>query len=212
MDSRQLVVAHFKEDITWTQQIQFPFIIYDKSADVWSDRAGLPNLKLAKNKLGVTTNGYISLANIGREAHTYLYHIIINYENLADITVFCQGNPFPYCPNFINEVTSDVIGWKPFGPIFRCFNNGSPHHNLAWLSPFHKILFNEDSPHEYHFVPAANFAVVKDRILARPISFWNQAFDLCINYSERSGLGTNGSPWIFERLWQTIFFSSIIGI
>ena len=34
----------------------------------------------------------INLPNIGREAHTYLYHIINNYDNLADINVFLPGS------------------------------------------------------------------------------------------------------------------------
>jgi len=208
MDGRQLVVAHFREDITWTRQIQFPSIIYDKSTDVWMDHAGRPNLTLALGSLSTAAN-HVHLANIGREAHCYLYHIITHYDDLADITIFCQGNPLPCCPNFVSEVNSDITGWKPFGPIFKCFNTGSPQHNLAWLGQFHRMLFDEEPPYEYFFVPAANFGVTRERILNRPLSFWNKAFDLCINYSERSGLGTDGSPWIFERLWQTIFFSSI---
>ena len=28
----------------------------------------------------------INLDNVGRESHTYLYHVINNYNNLSDIT------------------------------------------------------------------------------------------------------------------------------
>jgi Protein of unknown function (DUF3431) len=31
------------------------------------------------------------LENIGREAHTYLYHICNNYRLLSDVTVFVQA-------------------------------------------------------------------------------------------------------------------------
>merc|ERR1719248_86361 len=34
------------------------------------------------------------LPNVGRESHTYLHHIVDNYENLANWTVFTQaGEP-----------------------------------------------------------------------------------------------------------------------
>ena len=34
----------------------------------------------------------IPLENVGREGHTYLYHIINNYDNLKDITIFLPGS------------------------------------------------------------------------------------------------------------------------
>ena len=35
----------------------------------------------------------IDLPNVGRESHTYLQHIVDNYDTLADINVFLQGDP-----------------------------------------------------------------------------------------------------------------------
>ena len=34
----------------------------------------------------------IKLPNVGIDTHTYLYHIINNYETLAPITIFCHGS------------------------------------------------------------------------------------------------------------------------
>jgi hypothetical protein len=34
----------------------------------------------------------IKLDNIGRCDHTYMYHIVHNYDTLADVTVFCTGS------------------------------------------------------------------------------------------------------------------------
>ena len=36
----------------------------------------------------------ISLPNVGRCDHTYLYHIVANYDNLADVTVFLPASCF----------------------------------------------------------------------------------------------------------------------
>ena len=34
----------------------------------------------------------IKLSNLGRESQTYLYHIILNWDNLAEKTLFTQGS------------------------------------------------------------------------------------------------------------------------
>ena len=36
-------------------------------------------------------NSGINIENIGRESHTYLYHIISNYENLSKKTIFIKA-------------------------------------------------------------------------------------------------------------------------
>ena len=38
----------------------------------------------------------IALPNRGREAGTWLHHIVSNYDRLADRTVFMQGDPFDH--------------------------------------------------------------------------------------------------------------------
>ena len=72
----QIVVSRYNEDISWTFKYYPNIIIYNKGEDHISDS--------------------ISLPNVGRESHTYLYHIVSNYHQLADRTVFVQGS----CPSF----------------------------------------------------------------------------------------------------------------
>jgi len=67
-----LVVARYQEDPAWTRRFRSVFL-YNKGPS-------LPG--------GVHS---IPLPNVGREAHTYLHHIISNYHNLAPITAFFQG-------------------------------------------------------------------------------------------------------------------------
>lgn len=66
-----IVVARYNEDISWTYKYRPNVIIYNKGND--------------------PIDGSILLPNVGRESHTYLYHIISNYNNLANKTVFVQG-------------------------------------------------------------------------------------------------------------------------
>ena len=79
----QMIVARYNESIDWIHDdwihdYQIPTIIYNKGT------------KLA-NEFKIN-NIIIDLPNIGREGHTYLHHIITNYDNLADITVFFPGS------------------------------------------------------------------------------------------------------------------------
>lgn len=72
----QIVVSRYNEDISWTYKYQPNVIIYNKGKDHIS--------------------GSIRIPNVGRESHTYLYHIIQNYDSLPERIVFVQGR----CPSF----------------------------------------------------------------------------------------------------------------
>ncbi len=79
--SFEVVIARYNENLDWVNK-NFPnekIIIYNKGKN---DFTPLPNWKI------------IELPNIGRESHTYLYHIVANYNNLADRTLFLQGNSY----------------------------------------------------------------------------------------------------------------------
>jgi len=66
-----MIVARYGEDVSWTRK--YNCVVYNKGSD-------LP--------------GSTRLDNVGREAHTYLRHIITNYHNLEDTLLFVQGDPF----------------------------------------------------------------------------------------------------------------------
>ena len=69
------------ENIQWLLPIIDYVIIYNK---------GLDNLDyIPKNKI-------IKCENIGREGGTYLKHIIDNYNNLDDYTIFIQGKIYDH--------------------------------------------------------------------------------------------------------------------
>jgi hypothetical protein len=74
--NKQIVIARYKEDISWTQYLTEDTIIYSKGGPV------------------ETNHKVIQMPNIGMGGATFWYHIIENYDNLADITLFIQGWPF----------------------------------------------------------------------------------------------------------------------
>ena len=79
MSTTRLICARYNENINWLLPLNDDLItIYNKGPD---DLHLFPKDKIIK------------LENLGREGATYLYHIIQNYDNLDDYTVFIQGNP-----------------------------------------------------------------------------------------------------------------------
>lgn len=75
VDNRTIdvVVARYKEDVSWVpRNDKLNIIVYNKGPD---------DIKNA-----------IPLQNVGRDAHTYLWHIVNNYHRLADVTIFIPGS------------------------------------------------------------------------------------------------------------------------
>ena len=62
----EIVISRYNEDIQWTEKYKQFVTIYNKGNDPIDDA--------------------ISLINVGREAHTYLHHIVHNYDNLKGLS------------------------------------------------------------------------------------------------------------------------------
>jgi len=79
--SIDIIISRYNEDLKWTLLTpfnKFNYILYNKGTDDNFEKSKLKKI--------------IKLDNIGREGHTYLYHIINNYDELADINVFLPGS------------------------------------------------------------------------------------------------------------------------
>lgn len=78
----EIIVSRYNEDLEWLKEEPFhhyPVTIYNK---------GL-NENFYKPPL---LKQIINLDNVGVCVHSYLYHIINNYENLANVTIFLPGS------------------------------------------------------------------------------------------------------------------------
>jgi hypothetical protein len=98
----EIVIARYNENLDWLKKIK-------KSKDI-----KITVYNKGKDDINVP---FIKLPNIGRESHTYLYHIINNYNNLADQTVFCQGDPIFHSPDFINLINKYRKKFEPVQPL-----------------------------------------------------------------------------------------------
>ena len=113
MDNLQVVVTRYNEQINWLNN-HTNTKVYQK----------VDNLQQPYSVDNVTF-----IPNWGKDAYTHLYHIVNNYNNLADYTLFTQANPFEHDPNFSIDKFRD----KEFLGVCERYGNwcGSIH------TPFH---------------------------------------------------------------------------
>ena len=226
---KELIVAKYKEDISWINQITDTYdniYIYDKS---------LPS-QYFNNNVSPYENkkiSLISLPNIGRESHTYLHHIINNYDNLSDIITFSQGNPFDHCRDFIDRVRNidkEVQDPKQYSAYYGrssyCDGNGQGPETGIFsgkpnpLADIFNILFpNTVVPEKFIFCFGALFSISKELILQHNKEFYIKIINIA-SYGgtlfpisiltwyeayQKMIYGTNDPGHAFERLWPYIF-------
>lgn len=206
--SAQLVLAHYQEDLQWLCEQNWDQVIIYTKGPQWSAL----NVDFRK----------IQLPNIGREAHTYLHHIVSNYDNLADITIFSQAGLADHVDDvritsFVRRaVDARQHGMAGFGPKDRFRHwEGIRHHGKwaqelesgamrpAGLTPeeFYQWIFGEKPPPYIPFYPGAIFGVHRHAVLARPKSFHQRLLE----YFERLGHSNPEEAHYMERFWIAVF-------
>jgi hypothetical protein len=211
----QLVVARYNEDLKWINDEPFnkyKNIIYNKSDN--SDFS-----------LSSKTTDVVSLPNVGRCDHTYLYHIIKNYDNLADITVFLPGsanleNKKGKSSRLLNEIENrkqnvflgskyenvqeelygfQLDSWKASDEKNSSLN---PEKRLdaATIRPFGKWFSDKFNDLKIEHVSYYGiFSVNKKEILQHPKSYYEDLI---------KDLETSSNPeagHFFERSWAAVF-------
>lgn len=137
----QLVVARYAEDLSWLARLPYPdILVYDK------------------NDRGDTTHGnpppwakVVRLPNVGRCDHTYLHHIVRNWDRLADVTVFLPGS----C--LTSSSKRDKLSWV-LDRVARAPDSAFPTNSWPWQWPIYNRLrsFKLDS---YKATDGANAAI-----------------------------------------------------
>lgn len=206
--SVDVVIARYSEDIQWTQKIPYNVIIYNKGQY-------LPNT--------------ISLSNIGREAHTYLEHIVRNYDTMDPngVTAFCQGSLADHIQGMPEEVhiqqmveealqkgfCESKAHWRDIADIYQ------PHEHFrisAW-PPGYQLIPNKRNETfgrwfrrctgmthlpdimEFKWVIAAIFAVHNSIIKQRSKEYYISLLD------EFDDSNAPEIAHFFERSWYYIF-------
>ncbi len=191
--SLELVVARYLEDLAWLRNIppQIRATVYDKSPSG-------------------------NLENVGREAHTYLHHICARYDDLAPVTVFCQGKPFDHCFDF-RKTLRELVLQRDFegfrwlghvidtdssdGALFKIWSKNPGGEGID-IAGFHRKLFGFDGPEEYVFTLGGQFVASRALILGRPLDFYRRALQISAEFPE--------AAHCFERSWDRVF--GVVGV
>ena len=208
--SVELIIARHEEDLRWVRRVpaSIRITIYNKGTNL-----ALP-LEIARRE-GLSVN---ALPNLGREAHTYLTHLSERYEEVAPVTIFCQGHPFDHAPDFharlrgvsegsespdpflwygFLEETDDPRGKRLFVPWSK-----NPERKELKTGRLHEELFGGTTPDFFHFRGGAQFAVTREAVHRRDRDFYLRALDLSVKIP----LAAHS----YERIWDRIFGDPVI--
>lgn len=195
----ELVIAHYSENLDWLHSYRSYVRLYTKSGKLVNDVR------------------CVLLPNVGRETHTYLTHIINNYDNLADVTIFNQAriddhayytytNPLEHL-NHMKDYTSFKVreqydNWGRMvhkSPWLDNLINGKMRPAKYTLARTWLDLFGYEHPPYIEVCYAACFAVTRDQIRKRSKEFYIK----CLTYV--SDCNDPEDSHYFERLWISIF-------
>jgi len=208
----EIVISRYNEDLEWLKKKMFiyPVTIYNKgNNDNFYKPKGCKVIKLP---------------NVGRESHSYLYHVVNNYDKLSDLTVFLPGSAddkrkIKWVNKVINKIKKEAKTTFPAqerGDIKKKFYNFE--------------LDNWESTHESNNKANSEKKLFPSNI--RPFGKWYEAhFDKNVKYSGYGGIfavsdihikqynkqyykkllkeiGVSSNPEVghyFERAWVAVF-------
>ena len=213
-DNIQVVVAAYNEDMNWLKEEPFnglDTICYNKG----------------KNDISQCSNSkckVLSLPNVGREGHTYLHHIIENYDNLAPVTVFIpaswpdggKNSPTLTTIELARKYKKTFIPTTPVSPNdsvwgfqldeYTSSNEKNKDMNeTSSLQPCPQRPFGVWYRHNFPDTPLTNiqyggiFAVARNDIIQHPIERYRNLIKYLDSHSNPE------AGHYMERAWHSIF-------
>jgi len=200
MYKTELVVASYKENLNWVKLIKSINKISVYNRDPNCNFQGAINVPLCG----------------GREAYIFLTHIILNYEQLADYTIFVQGNPFEQLspPGILNEINFDSFlfnhEYKTVQePLY--WRTGCPFTGKQLVHEFtgkcktaYADIFQGEVPEEIYFCPGGQYIVPRANILSKSLKFYEALRERItpIRTHHQDGFW---NAWTLEGLWDCIY-------
>jgi hypothetical protein len=208
-----IVIARYEEDLSWLKNLSPEYsklYIYNKGSPITVE---MPNVHIE------------ALPNLGRESHTYLYHVIDNYNNLADMTFFLPGSVWATerkRQKFVRILTKSKVDFKSTitGITDKSFINAEKEFKIDSYTVTNKenrkknpdtrldkseyrplaVWFSKHFPNESPTCMSYNgiMAVTRESIQKRPIEFYKNLLD---EHSFKNAEVVHYS----ERTWKNIF-------
>lgn len=172
----KVVVARFKEDISWVSNLKHEYVIFNKNED--------------DNSLF-----QYNLINKGREGHTFTNYIVDNYDSLPDYVIFLQGNPFDHCKTVIEKI-NEFDFTKDFYPLGCTYIRDIE--DILEETKKYSENFGIELNEQIKFISGAQCIVSKKLILKRNKESYEKIRDSFPNVS------THQYSYYVEYLWPTI--------
>lgn len=196
-----IIIARYSESLSWMP-------------DLWQSKQRVYVYNKGIDDIEIWPSAVVKrIENVGRESHTYLYHIIEHYEDLTDVIYFTQANPFDHAPYFIDCVNATVGVVTPFTMLGSAvhtirhqdvskYEASYPGMQAGFIRNI-QFLFGVDASFPLiKFTPGAIITVQRETIRARPKKFYEDALTL-LSYDTNPIEGFS-----FERVWSLIFQAS----
>ncbi len=166
----ELVITRYNEDINWSDNYIDYRTVYNKG------------------DINVSYE-HIKRQNIGRDGESPLYHIINNYNNLADITFFCQGA--------INDRDDQIISlehWKKYINFEEnhlygfCIRRDLPNKDENFLNcpitfgDIYYKIFGKKYEQNFEWVSGMWISVHKNIIKSVPLEIYKKMYNLFYEY------------------------------
>ena len=219
LDKVQIVVARYREPLKWLENYPFnkcSVIVYNKGDN---------------DEFCHTSNiiKEIKLPNCGLDVHSFLHHIINNYDNLAEITAFFQGSvdlPHKYnraAETIVESVrrNTTILACNEIKNMKEELNDFSVEQyqmahpsispteinvftvpcNIRPFGKWYEALFGNIKT--THFVYNHIISIKKEHILRKPKEYYELLMSFVDNMEE------GRQPEVvhyFERAWEAIFY------
>ena len=190
----EIVIARFSEAMKWLKYVPKQ---NNRSYSIYLSNSGEETQLSQVDK-------EVLVENIGREAGHYLQYIIKNYDNLPNVVVFLQAEPWWHFAQNIEAVMDLFWGAPRFNfPICyvgQTYNElGLPIEKFSIKEAILKNAWgNTPIPKSIRMAIGAQFYVKKEVILKRPISHYQAILD-CHNWDGVS------LAHILEPHWASVF-------
>ena len=181
MVEKLFVVSRYKEDYIWISEYTSDYLIYNKGEPIEDDAH------------------IINTENIGGNQRDICKFIADNYDNLPNITIFCQSFPYDHCRKDVfnkliqnTEFTSlEYYGNTPANNWETRYADGEfGEINNSWYIGAHNASNNQTCRYsgfdefmntyfeDYHhvdfvrFAPGSQYLIPKENVLQYPRKFW----------------------------------------
>lgn len=175
---KHLVVARYKEDVTWVNQLKNwnAIVIQKQTEELVGD-----------------------MPNAGREPSSFFFAVGRNYDSIQpdDIWAFVQGNPFDHCPELFTELERSTKGFRWLGSARKITDGtGKPEHPNLPVADKYKEWLERKWSENITFCPGGQFVLLGRNLLHYPREWYLRLMD---------DFTTAYNAWVAERLWGKIY-------